>query len=70
MMADCYACDVTAQGDSAPLWERIYGDEHWRVAHAYDSSLLGWLIVLARRHVESLADFTEQEAASLGPLLR
>jgi len=69
-MFDCYACNVTAQGDDAPRWERIYADEHWRVAHAYDSSLLGWLVVLARRHVESLADLTEQEAAALGPLLR
>ena len=69
-MPDCYACKVTAEGEAAPLWERIYVDEHWRVAHAYDSSLPGWLVLVARRHIESLAEATEREAAALGPLLR
>lgn len=69
-MTTCYICEVTAQGEATPLWQRIYVDEHWRVAHAFDSSLLGWLVIVARRHIESLADLTEQEALTLGPLLR
>jgi diadenosine tetraphosphate (Ap4A) HIT family hydrolase len=69
-MTNCYICDVTAEGDASPSWQRIYVDEHWRVAHAYDSALLGWLVVVARRHIESLAEMTEQEALALGPLLR
>ena len=28
--------------------------KHWRVAHAFDSSLPGWLVVLPRRHLLSL----------------
>lgn len=41
----------------------------WRVAHAFDTSLPGWLVALPRRHVESMGQLTEQEAAELGPLL-
>jgi diadenosine tetraphosphate (Ap4A) HIT family hydrolase len=49
--------------------ERIYVDEFWRVAHAFDSSLAGWLIVVPRRHVEAIAELTPAEAASLGTVL-
>lgn len=31
---------------------------------------VGWLLVVPRRHVEQIADLTEEEARSLGPLLR
>ncbi len=41
----------------------------WRVAHAFDSSLPGWLVVLPRRHLESMAELDSAEAAELGPLL-
>ena len=44
--------------------------EHWDVVHAYDSSLLGWLVLVCREHRSSLADLTESEAAALGPLVR
>ncbi len=43
--------------------------DRWRVAHAFDTSLPGWLVVLPRRHVESMAQLTAVEAAELGPLL-
>lgn len=42
----------------------------WRVAHDFNSSLEGWLIVLPRRHVEALDELTAEEAVALGTLLR
>ncbi|MFJ5926303.1 HIT family protein [Kitasatospora sp. NPDC092948] len=41
-------------------------DEHWRVVHAVDCALPGWLVLLPRRHLESMAELTGAEAASLG----
>lgn len=41
----------------------------WRVAHAINSALPGWLVVLPLRHVESLDELTLDETAALGPLL-
>ena len=53
-----------------PPRERIYVDRYWRVAHAFGTTLPGWLVVLPRRHVRSLDALTTDEAAGLGPLLR
>ena len=69
-MADCYICEITAQGDDAPAWQRIYADKHWRVAHAFDSSLPGWLVLVPKRHIESLSEMTREEARAFGPLVR
>jgi diadenosine tetraphosphate (Ap4A) HIT family hydrolase len=52
--------------DDLPLRERIGLDEHWRVAHAFDTELPGWLVLLPRRHVIALAQLSDAEAASLG----
>ncbi|MFK0194731.1 HIT family protein [Kitasatospora sp. NPDC090308] len=49
-----------------PRYQRIAVDEHWRVAHAVDCALPGWLVLLPRRHLESMAELTGAEAASLG----
>jgi diadenosine tetraphosphate (Ap4A) HIT family hydrolase len=55
---------------SLPISERIVVTPGWRVVHSFDTSLPGWLVVVPRRHVEAMAELTEEEAAALGPLLR
>ncbi len=42
----------------------------WLVEHCVGPLGLGTLIVKPRRHVTSVGDLTEDEAAELGPLLR
>jgi diadenosine tetraphosphate (Ap4A) HIT family hydrolase len=49
-----------------PPRERVAVDAHWRVAHAFGVGLLGWLVLLPRRHVLSIAELSDEEAASLG----
>jgi diadenosine tetraphosphate (Ap4A) HIT family hydrolase len=56
-------------GDAGPE-EAIWIRNGWRVAHAFDTALPGWLVVLPRRHVESVDQLTDDEAAALGPVLR
>ncbi|WP_154793361.1 HIT family protein [Occultella kanbiaonis] len=69
-MTECTLCAGNAQPESAlPPRERVRVTEHWRVI-AHRSALPGWMLVLPRRHVESLADLTEGEAAELGAVLR
>jgi diadenosine tetraphosphate (Ap4A) HIT family hydrolase len=63
---DCYSCQGNADIDRLPLRERVAADELWRVAHAFNSTLPGWLVLLPRRHVTAIADLTDAEAASLG----
>jgi diadenosine tetraphosphate (Ap4A) HIT family hydrolase len=37
---------------------------------SFNSSLPGWAVVLPDRHVETVTELTDEEAAALGPLLR
>ncbi len=68
----CKTCELTAQRrlGKAPLWDCIYQTEYWDVAHAFNTALPGWLVLVLKRHIESLDELTEQEAAELGPLIR
>jgi diadenosine tetraphosphate (Ap4A) HIT family hydrolase len=63
---DCYTCAGDAVADQAPPWERIASDSLWRVAHAFNSALPGWLVLMPRRHVTAIADLTDSEASLLG----
>lgn len=63
---ECYACRQEARLDALPLGERIALDPHWRVAHAFNSALPGWVVLLPRRHVTAVHDLTDAEAATLG----
>lgn len=64
----CYACEQSAP--DAPFRERFVRRGGWRVAHDFNSSLEGWLILAPLRHVKSLDELTSDEAAELGGLLR
>ena len=68
----CKTCELTARRrlGKAPLWDSIYQTNFWDVAHAFNTSLPGWLVLVLQRHIESLDELTEQEAAELGPLIR
>ncbi|MDP9794363.1 diadenosine tetraphosphate (Ap4A) HIT family hydrolase [Catenuloplanes nepalensis] len=63
---DCYVCERNGRVDELPPRERIAVDRHWRVAHAFNSSLPGWLVLVPRRHVTTVAALTDAEAAALG----
>ena len=65
----CYSCDGERTLDGLPERERVWIGEHWRVAHAFGTSLPGWLVVVPRRHTTRIAEHTAEEAAELGALL-
>jgi diadenosine tetraphosphate (Ap4A) HIT family hydrolase len=64
--AGCFSCASNDRFDGLPRRERIGSDDFWRVAHAVRTSLPGWLVLVPRRHVVSIADLTDAEAAGLG----
>ena len=66
---ECVSCANNARAD-LPARERIYLGPRWRAAHAFGTSLPGWLVLVPRRHTVALDDLTADEAADLGPLLR
>lgn len=69
MVPGCYSCETEAAIERAPAREAVHVEERWRLAHAFDSSLPGWLVLLPRRHITALDDLDAQESADLGRLL-
>jgi len=71
-MVACRTCELIERRDrgGAPTWDSIVRFSGWDLVHSYDTSLEGWLVLVARRHIESLADLTDGEAAELGSLIR
>lgn len=68
MTDECYACVQAAE--DAPLRERLVRRDGWRVAHDFNSSLEGWLILAPLRHVQAVDELTEDEAIAFGRLAR
>ncbi len=68
----CLTCELIARRDEneAPLWDSIYRSSYWDVVHSYNVSLLGWLVLIARRHIAAIDEMTEAEALELGQLIR
>jgi diadenosine tetraphosphate (Ap4A) HIT family hydrolase len=64
--AGCFTCANNGQLDLLPPRERVAADAHWRVAHAFDTAVPGWLVLVPLRHVTAIADLTDDEAAGLG----
>jgi diadenosine tetraphosphate (Ap4A) HIT family hydrolase len=68
LMVDCMACQLSS-GDLALPGGQIFRTRYWLVEHCVGPLGLGTLIVKPERHVTSVVDLTEDEAAELGPLL-
>jgi diadenosine tetraphosphate (Ap4A) HIT family hydrolase len=66
---DCFNCEQQ-RAASLPPREDVVHTDHWRVAHAFNSTLPGWLVVVPARHILSFADLTAEAAGELGDLVR
>ena len=69
LVPGCYSCDQQAAG-SPPPREDVVRTEHWRVVHAFNSTLPGWLILLPTRHLTAFTQLTPAAADELGGLVR
>lgn len=67
--AGCYPCNQQA-ADALPPREDVVHTDHWRVAHAFNSTLPGWLVLLPTRHLTSFTELTPEAADELGGLVR
>jgi diadenosine tetraphosphate (Ap4A) HIT family hydrolase len=65
----CFCCDQQA-AVSLPPREDVVHTDHWRVAHAFNSTLPGWLVILPTRHVTSFTELSPEAAGELGGLVR
>jgi diadenosine tetraphosphate (Ap4A) HIT family hydrolase len=69
LVPGCMACDQQSAA-ALPPRDDVVHTEHWRVAHAFNSTLPGWLVLLPTRHVLSFTGLTQPAADELGGLIR
>ena len=69
LVPGCFSCAGQAQ-PSRPPREEVLHTAHWRVAHAFNSTLPGWLVLLPTRHLTSFTELTPEAADELGGLVR
>jgi len=67
----CFICRKHKGQEAAPPGGYIYEGEHWMVCHAPGKlGPLGTLFIESKRHFLDFADMTDDEASSLGNVLR
>jgi diadenosine tetraphosphate (Ap4A) HIT family hydrolase len=71
-MKRCKTCELVNRRDAgeAPLWDSIHRTPFWDLVHSYNTALPGWLVLVARRHIEAIDELTDDEALELGRLIR
>jgi len=71
-MDGCRTCWLLERRDAGetPEWDSIVRTDAWDVVHCDSTSMLGWIVLVVRRHVAALAHLTDDEASVLGPLVR
>ncbi len=57
-MANCVTCELIKRRDrdESPLWDSIYRTPSWDIVHAFGTTIEGWIVLVARRHITSVAE--------------
>lgn len=62
---ECYSClDLSGKRRICP-GQTIYKGKYWNIEHAYPSGVLGWLVIVLKRHCESLHELSKEEFVEL-----
>jgi diadenosine tetraphosphate (Ap4A) HIT family hydrolase len=61
LVPGCYSCDQQAAATLPPR-EDVVRTAHWRVVHAFNTTLPGWLVLLPSRHVLSFTQLSPEAA--------
>lgn len=70
-LESCFICRKHAGLEEKPPGGYIYEDEHWMVCHAPGKlGPLGTLFIESRRHFLDYSEMTEEEAGTLGKVLK
>jgi len=65
---DCYSCKSNSGEQRISPGPTIYEGKYWYVEHAYPVGMVGWLVLVLKRHVEALHELSAHEFAELGVL--
>jgi diadenosine tetraphosphate (Ap4A) HIT family hydrolase len=65
---DCYTClSISGEKRISP-GPTIYAGEYWLVEHAYPCGIVGWLVLVLKRHAEALHELSNEEFSEFAEL--
>ncbi len=67
---ECLTCLSNSGEQRISPGETVHIGRFWVVEHAYPSGLLGWLVIVLRRHAEALHELTTAELDELATVRR
>jgi diadenosine tetraphosphate (Ap4A) HIT family hydrolase len=47
----------------------MYEGPHWKVDHAYPTKLVGWVVLVLKRHAEAMHELSADECLEMGALI-
>jgi diadenosine tetraphosphate (Ap4A) HIT family hydrolase len=62
---DCWTCKSNSGEQRISPGPTIFEGKYWFVEHAYPVKMLGWLVIVLKRHAEALHELTADEFAEL-----
>jgi diadenosine tetraphosphate (Ap4A) HIT family hydrolase len=65
---NCWTCRSNSGEQRISPGPPIYEGRFWIVEHAYPTQLLGWLVIVLRRHAEALHELTRDEFLELASI--
>jgi diadenosine tetraphosphate (Ap4A) HIT family hydrolase len=67
--SECWSCRSNGGQQRISPGPPIHIGEFWQVEHAYPTQLPGWLVLVLRRHAESLHELRTEEFSELARVL-
>lgn len=68
-MEECYSCLANSGVRRISPGPVIYDGMYWTGDHAYPTKLVGWVVLVLKRHAEALHELSAAECAEMGELL-
>jgi diadenosine tetraphosphate (Ap4A) HIT family hydrolase len=66
---ECYSCLANRGERRISPGPVMYDGDYWTVDHAYPTALVGWLVLVLKRHAEAMHELSAAECAEMGELL-
>ncbi|HUP26855.1 MAG TPA: HIT domain-containing protein [Chloroflexia bacterium] len=65
---DCYSCKSISGEQRISPGPPIMEGQYWVVEHAYPVKMVGWLVLVLKRHAEALHELTTEEFAEMASM--
>jgi diadenosine tetraphosphate (Ap4A) HIT family hydrolase len=65
---ECWTCRSNTGEKRISPGPTIFEGNYWLVEHAYPVKVIGWLVIVLKRHAEALHELTSEEFAELGQI--